>query len=458
MSHLKHPSSYRDPSGYVFKKDGLIFRQVNKIFQKEWESFNKSGCYSHLTGKDLLIGHDEIKQNLTGDAEWFTTLKPAQLPFISFPWEWSFDMLKDAALLTLDVLEAALEKNFILKDATAYNIQWLNGRPLFIDSLSFEPYGESKPWIAYRQFCEQFLGPLLLMHYSKQPMNNMYTGYPDGLPIQLVSRLLPWRSRLSIHTYLHIHLNAKMSGRQDTTATGPGSFSKKKLSDLIRSLRLLIHKTNLPEGRSTWSAYYEEASLRKNYLEDKKKLVNEWVSQVASEIQFSADLGANDGEFSRLISKKGIYCLAADLDANCINRLYRGIKREKITNIQPIILDLSHPSPGVGLNNEEHASFFDRCKGNMVVALALVHHLAIGKNIPLESIAELFKRSTDKYLLIEFVPKEDEKVQLMLNNKKDIYRAYNEENFVKEMGPYFKIEKKQIIADSQRSLYLFSRV
>src|SRR5215471_1501492 len=204
-------SSYRDPSGFVFEKNGSIYRQVNKVFSNDFDFFISSGLYEHLIKQQLLIPHKEISENFSGSDQWYKTLQPEKLPFISYPYEWSFDMLKEAALLTLRLVKESIRFGLILKDATPYNVQWLNGKMIFIDSLSFEKYDASKPWIAYRQFCETFLSPLLLMYYSKQPMQALMLGWPDGIPISVTKSLLPWRSRLSFYTYLHIHLHERFS-------------------------------------------------------------------------------------------------------------------------------------------------------------------------------------------------------------------------------------------------------
>ena len=206
---IHHSSSYRDPSGFIFEKEGTIYRQVNKSFREHFDYFIESGCYKRLTEKGLLIPHEQINENLTGDTNYYTTLKPEKISFISYSYEWSFDMLKDAALLTLQLTREAIDCGMILKDATPYNIQWHKGKFIFIDTLSFEKYKEV-PWIAYRQFCENFLGPLLIMHYSKQSLHTLQLAWPDGIPLHVIKSLLPRRSRFSLHTYLHIHLHNRV--------------------------------------------------------------------------------------------------------------------------------------------------------------------------------------------------------------------------------------------------------
>jgi hypothetical protein len=449
-----HPSSYRDPSGFVFEKDGIVYRQVNNSFRDHFDHFIQSGCYKYLTEKGLLITHETMSEDLTGSNSHYLTLKPERIAFATWPYEWSFDMLKDAALLTLRLVKECLSFNVILKDATPFNIQWHRGRLIFIDTLSFEKYHEI-PWIAYRQFCESFLGPLLLMHYSKKHLHPLQLAWPDGIPLDIVQSLLPKRSRFSIHTYLHIHMHNKVSGKQHTASNNPPKFSKQKLLNLITSLETLVNKLRVPTAQSTWSSYYEEASQRNDYLEQKKKIITEWTSNLAT-VKTAADLGANEGAFSQLLASKDITVLAADFDPYCINSLYNSIKASGEKNIQPLILNLANPSPAIGVNNEERASFTDRAKPDLVIALALIHHLAIGRNIPFDKIAWFFHSMTGR-LIIEFVPAEDEKVKLMLSQKQISFPDYDIPGFEFSFSHYFAIEKKETITGSNRVLYLMTR-
>jgi hypothetical protein len=455
-SSIRHSSSYRDPSGFIFEKDGVLYRQVNTVFREDYDLFIRSGLYEKLVNKGLLIPHETIRENWSGSEEWYLTLKPEKLAFISYPYEWSFDMLKDAALLTLQLVKEAAGAGLILKDATPYNIQWHRGKLIFIDTLSFEKYNEEEPWIAYRQFCECFLSPLLLMHYSKISLQRLSLAYPEGIPLAITKSFLPRRSKFSLHTYLHIHLHAGMAGKKRVEEKKKIKFSRQKLLNLVNSLETLINHLKTPEQTTTWSGYYEEAAQRNDYLEQKKKIIQGWLDK-AINIQTAADLGANDGVFSRLLSAKGIPTVAADLDPLCINNLYREIRKTGEKNIQPLIIDLSDPSPSIGVNNEERNSFISRLQVDMIMALALIHHLAIGKNIPLALIARLFAGMT-KQLIIEFVPKDDPKVQEMLQQKKDIYTDYRQERFEEEMSNYFSIEGKQAVPGTGRVLFNMRRI
>lgn len=449
------PSSYRDPSGFMFEKNGSLYRQVNKIFKDDFDHFISSGCYDHLVKKGLLISHEELNENLSGTDYWYKTLKPQIVPFISYPYEWSFDMLKDAALLTLQLVEECIPFGVMLKDASPYNVQWLDGKLVFIDSLSFEKYEASKPWIAYRQFCEAFLSPLSLMRFSKQPLQSMMLAWPDGIPITITKSLLPWRSRFFFYTFLHIHLHERFTAASKSTHDPKTQFTEKKLSNLISSLKSMIQASEWKGKQSVWENYYSEASQRSDYLHQKKTIISQWLGELQG-ISSAVDLGANDGAFSFLLSQKDIQTISCDFDHTAINNLYKKIVSDKVKNILPLVIDLSHPSPAIGLNNKERSSFIERTKVDLALALALIHHLAIGKNIPFDKIAELLA-SLSNNLIIEFVPKQDEKIEFMLKQKKDIYADYSEENFINSFSKYFSVLKKQVIASSGRTLYLMRK-
>jgi len=456
-------SSFRDPSGFVFEKDGTLYRQVNKVFREDFDHFISSGCYDHLIKKQWLIPHEEIDKNLIGSPDYYKTLKPQRISFITYPYEWCFDMLKDAALLTLQLAEECTQFGVILKDATPFNVQWLEGKPIFIDTLSFERYDARKPWIAYRQFCENFLSPLLLMHYSHQPLQSLLLTWPEGIPLSITKSLLPWRSKFSFHTYLHIHIHQRLASKtkgkeihlQNKRLQEIQTFSEKKLHRVLESLQSVIQSLRWKGDATAWDQYYEEANLRNDYVLQKKKIIVEWLSELTG-IHTAVDLGANEGSFSFLLSAKNIETIAADSDHSSINRLYQKIKREKEKNLLPLLIDLANPSSSIGLNNKERPSFIERTHRDLGMALALIHHLAVGKNIPFEKIAELFEKLADCFI-IEFTPKADKKVQFMLQQKKDIYDNYNEENFMHSFAKYFSVQKKHEIGDSGRILYMMKR-
>ncbi len=447
-----HPASYRDPSGFVFERNGELFRQVNPSFRQHFDHFIQSGCYDHFVKNKWIIAHEIADAAPANGA--YLVIKPERIAFISYPWEWCFGSLKDAALLTLRLARTAMDFGLMIKDATPFNVQFHHGRMTFIDTLSFEIYDETKPWIAYRQFCEMFLGPLLLMHYKRSPLQQLMLAWPEGIPLSLTARFLPWRSKFSFFTYLHIHLHNRIDRKQRQPAGRTAPFSKKKMQNLLNSLEQLVASLRLPAAKTAWSDYYDEASLRNDYVPQKKAIIESWLKQLPS-VRSAMDAGANTGEFSKILASHQIQTISTDQDPYCIEALYRKLKPDQQALITPLIIDLSNPSPATGLNNAERSSFLSRAKTDLVLALALVHHLAIGKNIPLEKMAALFS-GLSKYLLIEFVPREDEKVQSMLQTKKDIYDSYTEPAFISAFEKHFRIIERKAIPGSQRTMFLMT--
>ena len=416
----------------------------------------QDGLYGLLTKKNWLVSHVEILDAELQFADALIIL-PRQIPVITYPYEWSFAMWQDAALLTLNIAKESIEKGMLLKDATPFNIQFLNGSPIFIDTLSFEIYSPERPWIAYRQFCECFLAPLLLQQYCHADMNKIFTLYPNGIPLEILISLLPKKAKWNLHNYLHIYLQATTVTQADKTkiAKAATKFSKQKLLLLLNGLITYVARLHVKKAKTNWDDYYASTILSDEYLQEKTKLVTSFLSTIS--YSSIIDLGANDGHFSLLFKNTATEIIAVDGDANCINKLYSTIRNQKIKNILPLINTLHTPSPAIGWNNAERASFNERIKGDVVLSLALIHHLAIANNLPFQFIAEWFALM-GKYLLIEFVPKKDEKVQLLLQNRQDIFTDYTVTNFENVFSKKFKIVQQQKIKGTERMLYLMEKV
>jgi hypothetical protein len=449
---LNHPASFKDPSGFVFKLNGKYYRQVNQSYATYYDLLISSGLYKILTDKNLLTAHQELEENFTGSTRFYKTIFPSQLYFISYPYEWCFDQLKDAALLTLRILKISISHGMILKDATPYNVQFQDGRPIFIDTLSFEKYDASKPWIAYRQFCECFLFPLLLEHYVDADMQKMLSIFLDGIPVRTTARLLPVKSRFRISIWLHVFLQQSIGANKASQNKSEVSFSKEKMIRLIDSLNSTIKSLDIKDKvKSTWNNYYSETILSKSYLSEKDKIFREFIQDCNKGTVL--DLGANDGYFSRIASEQCPLVIAADFDSRCINRLYLSTKISNQKNIVPVCIDLSNPSPALGFRNVERQSFADRAKSETVLALALLHHLVLGKNIPMSNVAKQFDELAEKNLIIEFVPLQDEKSQQLIANKTTYHMPFNPEAFEEEFARYFTIERKKLIPGTERILY-----
>lgn len=458
-TYNRHPSSFKDPSGFIFESGGKIYRQVNQYYAEEYRQLMESGLYKQLTDNKQLIPHQELADNLTNSPEWYTTLLPEPVSYISYPYEWCFEQLRDAALLTLSVLRTSLQYGMILKDATPYNIQFHQGQAVFIDTLSFDKYDPQQPWIAYRQFCQCFLFPLYLEHYLKIDIQKILSTYMDGIPVEFVARLLPLKSRLSLGVWLHVYLQhtttSSVKAGNIKSSKQAVQFNKKKLLDVISHLTNIIK--NFPEGKphiTTWSNYYEDTILSKSYLKEKETIVREYCNNITA--RSVLDLGANDGYFSKLFAAYNMQVIATDADSRCISRLYQEVKKNNIQNLLPLIVDVANPSPAIGFHNQERAAFHDRIKTDLVAALALVHHLVIGKNISLSALAEYFN-SIAPELIIEFVPKEDEKVQQMLNTRPDTFVDYDQTHFEVYFSAYFNIIAQTPVPGTSRILYRMKR-
>ncbi|HLK27450.1 MAG TPA: hypothetical protein VKT28_02630 [Puia sp.] len=452
-AYQHHPASFKDPSGFVFKANGKYYRQVNKSYKEDYDLLMSSGLYKALVDKKLLIPHTELNENFTQSEDWYKTLLPEQLSFISYPYEWSFDELKDAAWVTLRVLKIAVKHGMILKDGTSFNIQFHEGRPVFIDTLSFEKYDESKPWIAYKQFCECFLFPLYLEHYHKVDIQKLLSVYLEGIPATTTAKLLPAKSRFKISAWLHVFLQASVTAKtKPTNQTATASFNKAKLLNLIESLQSAIKPLHVKTTiQSTWNNYYGETILSKNYLDAKEKVFRDFVSDIND--GRTMDVGCNDGYFSKILAEKNSNVIAVDFDSQCVNKLYLDIKAGSVKGILPFCIDLTNPSPAVGFNHSERQSFAERAKADTVTALALIHHIVLSKNVPFSDVAKMFSDITKKHLVIEFVPISDEKSQQLVANKTTYHKPYDPDAFENHFLQYFEIERKQIISGTERILY-----
>jgi hypothetical protein len=452
-------SSFRDPSGFLFTRNGILLRQVNLGYQDHYDSFMQSGLYDKLLERKLIVPHEEVAQEPEQLESAYKILQPIPLDFISYPYEWSFSQLKDAALLTLELQVIALEHGMSLKDASAYNIQFHEGHPILIDTLSFERKQEGQPWVAYRQFCQHFLSPLALMAYVDIRLNHLLRIFIDGIPLDLVSRLLPARTRLNFSLLAHIHLHAKsqrhFGGRDVSKATANLSMTNTRILALIDSLRGCVDKVNWTPKGTEWVDYYDTShNYRPEALADKAGVVESFLDLVQPTTIW--DLGANTGYFSRLGSHRGIPTYAFDIDPGAVELNYLQTRKENETHLLPLIMDLTNPSSSIGWASEERMSLLERGPVDAIFALALIHHLAIGNNLPFNLIAKYFA-NLGEWLLIEFVPKEDLQVQRMLATRQDIFGDYTQRSFESSFSMYYKIFHNEVITDSDRVIYFMER-
>jgi hypothetical protein len=455
---MKQSASFRDPSGFLFTDKGTLYRQVNEEYKAHYDKLMESGLYHSLVERKLLIPHEEVKIAPPEKAIAYKVIRPDRIPFISYPYEWSFSQYKDAAVTTLAIEMLALDKGMTLKDASVYNIQFLEGSPLLIDTLSFEIYEEGSPWVAYRQFCQHFLAPISLMALTDIRLQQLMWVYIDGIPLDLASSLLPGKTHFNMGLELHIHRHAasqkKYAGKGEEAKVKEARITKLSYQGLIDNLQGTIKGLNWEGVGTEWGDYYDATNYTTAAFERKKSLVGEFIDQVNPKMIW--DLGANNGEFSRIGSGRGIFTVSSDIDPVAVEKNYQECRKLKEKNLLPLLIDLTNPSPGIGWENNERTSFIERGPVDMVMALALIHHLAISNNLPLERVGEFFARAGE-WLIIEFVPKDDSQVQRLLSSRKDIFPKYNEAGFESSLGADFKLIRKEPIEGSKRTLYLYRR-
>lgn len=455
------PASFRDPSGFVFVRDGRLLRQVNTVYREHYNALLESGLCGELCDAGLLIPHIEVEAEWSTARNCYRVLEPERVPFVSYPYEWCFSQLRDAALLTLEVQRRALERGLTLKDASAYNIQFRDGRPILIDTLSFESRPEGKPWIAYRQFCQHFLAPLLLMEGVDVRLSALLRQNLDGIPLDLASALLPRSSWLRPGPLLHIHLHARSIRRySQVQVDGPtvrGRVSRVALLGLVDSLERTVRGLSWrPEG-TEWADYTQNNNYSAAALDEKQRLVRDFLATIPHRPETVWDLGANTGTFSRIAAEVAERVVAFDVDPAAVELNYQRVRTAGESRILPLLIDLTNPSPGIGWAHRERDSLVERASADAILALALVHHLAISNNVPLDRIAEFFSQ-LGGYLVIEFVPTSDSQVQRLLASREDVFPNYTREGFERDFGRFFRILRTVDVTGSERRLYLMERL
>jgi len=449
MNVLAHPASFRDPSGSLYIQNKRLFRSVRASYAGHYHTLINSGLYATLSSRHLLIAHTE-RPSKTKDV--VKVLEPENIDFISYPYEWTLSEYIDAALTTLEIQKISLAYGMTLKDANAYNIQFHHGRPILIDTLSFKTYEEGSSWIAYKQFCMHFLAPILLMANKDVGLNLLMLSHLDGIPLSLASTLLPKTTYLNISVAVHIHLHAffqkNLSGKRIPIAAKP--MSKASFILLLDTLEHMLRNISPKNSSSHWSAYYNTHAYSPEAFRHKTSFIESHLDE--SKIKTVLDIGSNTGTFSDLCGKLGKQTIAIDNDHSSVDQHYQRCKKTNTPNCLPLVIDITSPSPSIGWENSERSSFIDRGPFDLVLALALIHHLTIVNNIPFDRAAHLLSKLA-RQLVIEFVPKHDPQVTRLLMNHNDIFISYTKKHFEKVMSRYFSIRQIVTLKDSDRILY-----
>ncbi len=454
------PASFRDLSGFVYYKDDVLLRQINSLAKSDYDGLMQSGLYDFLIAKKYLLSHQEVPLDKKHTPEAVAVIQPEFVPFISYPYEWSFSQLKDAALVTLDIQKASLEHGMSLKDASNFNIQFVDGVPKLIDTLSFEEYHDGSPWIAYRQFCQHFLAPLALMSLTDVRTQQLLRAFIDGIPLDLAGKLLPKKSYLSPGLMAHIHMHARMQQRYSKdfkiTTKKVNKLSKAQLIILLDNLYAVIKKLKWQPAGTQWARYYSETNYSDTAFAEKHKFIEDSFKKISPTPKVIWDFGANNGEFCRFASHQNIFSVAMDIDPAAVEQNYRLSKSEQDSKMLPLVIDLTNPSPSLGWASEERDSLIKRGPADLVLALALIHHLSLSNHVPFYQLAQFFAQASE-WLIVEFIPKSDSQVKKLMHNRQDNLDWYNQDEFEKEFSKLFSIIDKASIKDSDRIIYFMQK-
>lgn len=453
--------SFRDPFGYVFREGPNVFRHVLRPGAVDYEAGRDSGVFGELIGAGLLIPHEELVDHACENKDVMYALAHPTIPIVSYPWEWCFSMLKDAALLHLEIMQRLVPRGFWLRDANAFNVQYDGQRILLIDTLSVGRRKADSPWVAYGQFCGQFLAPLAVAAYSDVRMLNLWRNFINGFPLDLSYSILPLGRRVSPRLLMHLGLHAKAQKIADRKENlGRGVMNKKPrvtdrgLMGLIGSLRHTVEGIKWKRASRIWEAYGDIRTYGEEDVALKADYVDKIVNRLKPETVW--DLGANTGEFSIVAAAHSGLVVSIDGDAACTENLYLRIADGKAPrNILPITMDLANPSPGLGWENTERLSLSERGPADLILALALVHHLVLSSNIPFARVVQ-WLAAIGKNLLVEFIPYDDPMVEKLRRNRDGEHLPYGEDVFLRNIESAFDIQDRCELANG-RVLFFCSK-
>ena len=426
--------SFRDPSGQIFTQDGRIYRTVFGMGADAFVAARSAGIHDKLIREGLLIAHEETDIPNSAPEGTVHCLRHPRLPMVSYPWEWPFSMLKEAALIHLEAMEALIPLGFWLRDASAFNVQFDGDGLRLIDTLSIGRRVPNSPWVAYGQFCAHFLAPLTLAAYGDIRTLSLWRNHMDGFPLDLVTKFLPFWRRYRPGIFMHLLLHARAQGTAnrkenivETTSVKNTKVSDRGLIGIVRSLHKTIRNIKWKHKSEIWEAYGDIRPYQNEDAAKKSDYVDKMVERLQPKVVW--DLGANTGEFSLIAASHGPFVVSIDGDPACTDQLYRKVSTmTKLRGILPLTMDLTNPSPGLGWRCRERLSLEERGPADLVLALPLVHHLVFSCCIPLSLIAEWFG-SLGNHLLVEFVPPSSPMVKKLLENRGEEHLPYNLDAF-----------------------------
>ena len=454
------PASFRDPEGKVIELEGRIYRTLSKVARERLERFESDSHLQALAETELHVPSRLLPTSESG-------LDPAQfgdkivaherLEVVTYPYEWSFEMLRQAALVTLDLLDWCLDRQLILKDATAYNVALHKGRMTFIDLLSIDDYRDGQLWDGYSQFCRELLFPLMLTAYKEVDFQPWFRGSMAGIEARELASFMTLRDRVRPGVFKHVVLQSwidKRYGKEDLSVTSMAKEASLPMAAIrgnVAGLRKVIAGMTSKASASIWKDYVDTHSYSQAEEEQKAAFVASSLEQ--AEPRRVIDLGANTGYYSRIAARHADLVVAAEADAACVDVIFRSLDgSDEGAKIVPLVLDITNPSPALGWRLKERRSLSERLSTDYFLALALIHHLCIARNIPLDQFVDSLA-SFGRAGVVEWVDKSDDMVVRMLRNRRDVFDDYDRETFEACLARHFRIESRQESHGGKRCLY-----
>jgi precorrin-6B methylase 2 len=454
------PGSFRDRHARIFRHGDRILRTLSQMARDDWERLSATRLFERRTADGTIVKTrrppDEATLLASAGDGWCAVVEHERVPFISYPYEWTFGMLREAALLHLDLTREAIEEGLILKDATPYNVQFVNGRAVFIDTASFTRLVPGEPWQGYRQFCRLFLYPLMLQAYKDAAFQPWLRGSLEGIEPRDMRGIVGTRDLLRSGVLTHVVLQAGAEARLSSTTRNvraelkQAGFSAALIVANLRRLRRLVAGLEWKRRTSAWSEYAGANTYSADDAARKEAFVRRAAAARSQRVIW--DLGANTGHYSRVVAPYAECVVALDADALAVERLRSELRERGPSNILPLVGNVLDPSPGLGWRGDERVPLERRGAPDLTLALALVHHVVIAGNVPLPEFIDWLARLGGD-LVIEFVSKDDEMVRQLLLNKDDQYDEYTRDVFERTLRVHFDIVATEEIQQGGRVLY-----
>ena len=466
------PGSFRDPESRVFYAGDRVYRVLSADGLDDFRAlagtalFERALADGRLVGTELVEDGSALPRLGTEDGSALPglltkkaagVLRHELVPFVSYPYEWPFSMLKDAALLQLDLLLAALDEDLVLKDSSPYNVQFRGARATFVDVGSFERLREGEPWIGYRQFCMLFLYPPLLQALKGVRFQPWLRGSIDGITPAEMRGMLSLRDSLRRGVFSNVFLHARLErryadrGREVKQDIRKAGFKKELIVANAQRMRKLVRRLDWSPPKGVWVSYGE----RNSYTDQDAARKDEFVREVTASGPWGLvwDIGCNNGRYSRIAAEGARTVVAVDADQGPVELLYRSLRDEGNERILPLTMNLADPSPALGWRGLERKAMADRGSPDLVLALALVHHVAITANVPVREFVE-WLASLGASLVVEFPTREDPMVQKLLGPKREgLHPDYERGFFEGCLTEAFDVERAERLGSGTRILY-----